>query len=105
MQVISRLCDFEDGFEAQSRQFRLDDQSYEIDVCRSHGEALDEAVKVWALKGRRPADRRVLRSADRRRHNAVVRAWGIEHAAELGVRIAPGGRIPVVVTEAYARTH
>jgi hypothetical protein len=102
MLAVTKLCDFKDGFEAQTRQFSLDGHHYDIDVCRSHGESFDEAVRVW-LERARHGNRYKYKSRPRasRKRSVAIRAWALARGYEL----EPAGRIPAAVVKAYDQAH
>jgi hypothetical protein len=52
--------------DVKTRAFELDDQAYEIDLCRKDGNALDKVIAGYAAKARR-----VARSARRRGDRAI----------------------------------
>lgn len=100
-----RLVDDIDGSLAvETVQFALGGRDYEIDLSPVNAEKLRSALSDFiavARRGGRVVDRRVNHAAPRQRidreRNSVIRGW----AESQGFPVAPRGRIPAQVLEAY----
>jgi hypothetical protein len=94
-----------DGSEAESTVvFGYDGTTYEIDLSRANIAALEDALALYVGHARkvRGSRRSATRgSSGRGRDVAAVRAW----AAENGYDLAPRGRVPGEVLEAYDAAH
>jgi Lsr2 len=110
MDITTRVCDMPGGShaagEAARREFAIDGQDLEIDLCPAHDQAFTGIVSKWAqaatpVPGRRYAPRGGGRTRAQRDRAAAIRAWAVSQ----GKGIEEHGRIPVSVVRDYDRAH
>lgn len=104
------LIDDLDGTPAaETVEFGIDGEAFEIDLTAEHAEQLRAAIAPYRALGRRVpsrsarrarADRRADSSAERQR-NQRIREW----AAGRGLAVATRGRMPGGVAAAYCAAH
>ncbi len=110
--IIHQLVDDIDGTvleagEGETVHFSLDGTAYEIDVTDANAQALRDALKPYISAGRR-APRAAARAASapakrapRNNEIAAIRAWALDN----GYKVSERGRMPAVITAAYAAAH
>lgn len=99
--TITTLVDDLDGTAAaETVEFALDGEHFEIDLSEKNAAALRAAVAPWAVRahtsGRPRRTRETLPSVGASR-NAEIRAW----AARQGRQVPARGRIPADVVQAF----
>jgi hypothetical protein len=100
-----RLVDDIDGGEAdESVEFTLDGKAFEIDLNAAHAAELRDALAPFVGAARRTGGgsavarpKSYARSGRSREETAAIREW----ASANGHEVAPRGRIPSAVIEAY----
>ena len=105
---VTYACDYDKKEippgQERTRAFGLDGQNYEIDLCKSHSDKLDEVLKRYAGYARKSTTRGVRlsrRTAAHRQRSAQIRAW----AKSTGIPVSDRGRIPSDVINRYETTH
>lgn len=102
-----RLVDDIDGGDAdESIEFGLDGKAFEIDLNAKHAAELRDALAPFVGAARRAGGgsavarpKSFARSARSREETAAIREW----ASANGFEVAPRGRIPSAVIEAYEK--
>lgn len=99
--------DFDGGEAVETVLFALDGVSYEIDLSEDNAAALRDDLAAWVGHARRVGGRASARrpaakpAAAAGSSPAEVRAW----ARENGYEVSERGRVPAVVTQAFADAH
>jgi len=89
--------------EGSPHAVTFDGDSFEIDLCKNHGDGLAETLASWAAAGRPVAKRapRAPRPRPARPDNSAIRTW----ARSEGHDISPRGRVPAEIAAAYEAAH
>lgn len=84
-----------------TRSFALDGTDYEIDLCDANADDLRETFDRWIRYARRvrPRRRRYISHGPPIDDPAAARKW----AADNGFAVAPRGRLPHSIADAYLR--
>lgn len=109
MDIITRVCDMpgvrHGAGTPTRREFSVDGQDLEIDLCMTHDQPFMDMVDKWAQAARRGAEPQPApqprRSRTQRERSASIRAW----AASTGRHVETSGRIPVSVVRDYDKAH
>ncbi|KIA73416.1 hypothetical protein ANMWB30_23430 [Arthrobacter sp. MWB30] len=100
-QIIEILDDLDGSSDASAHQFSLDGAFYEIDLSDENFQNLKSALSAYvaaARKAKSPRTGQQQKSPSHREKLTKIRTW----ATANGFKIAPRGRVPRPILDAYA---